>query len=231
MAKERNPLSLVLGAHTMSYVHMKTPSVFKDQAPKYSVTVLIKKNHPDVARIKAHKTVIYNEVGKAKFGGTPITSPKLFDPLRDGDELFAEDPEKYAAYEGCYYLKATNGNQPRAFDEDGQEIIDLDEKIYSGAVMRCEITGWAYNNESKGFGYWLESVKFVEHGEKLGGRTEATADAYDDDDADYSQPSAPAGAKPAAPKPAAPKAPDRIWNEDADGTAIWSEDGGETWYY
>lgn len=228
MAREKNPLSLVLGSHRMSYVHIKQPSAFKDQAPKYSVTFIIPKNHPDVARIRAVIATCYDMVGKAKFGGTPATSPKLFNPLRDGDELFAEDPEKNAPYEGCYYLKATNGNQPRAFDEDGQEVLDLDEKIYSGAWARTEITCWAFNNESKGYGFWLESVKFVKHDEKLGGRTEATADAYDDEPTT----AAPSTPRPAAPRAAAPKPaePEKQWAVDADDVPIWSIDG-INWFY
>ena len=65
-------------------------------------------------------------------------------------------------------------------------------------------------------------------GERLGG-FESNADDYDDYDDEA--PAKPKRNAPAA-KPAKPAAKTkRIFDEDADGNEIYSDDGGENWYF
>lgn len=224
-----NPLRLVLGKHRVTYVHVKEPKAFdEDSIPKYSATILIPYEHPDVAKIQAAIKAAYDANAQTLFKGMPMTSPKFWNPLRDGAEWLEEHPEA-TEYEGHYFLKAASKSQPAVFDENGQDVIDLDELAYSGAYMRSVIQAYAFNNKSKGVGFFLNSLKFMEHGERLSGFS-ASADEYDDDDYGTPAPKAPAAARP-APKTAAPKAPERIFDEDADGNKIYSDDNGENWFY
>lgn len=226
MSKQQaNPLRLVLGKHRVTYVSVKEPRAFEDgQDPKYSATILIPYEHPDVARIQAAIKFAYDQEAQGKFKGTPITSPKFWNPLRDGSEWLEEHPEA-AEYEGHYFIKASSKSQPAVFDEQGQDVIDLDDMAYSGAYMRSVIQGFAFNNKSKGVAFFLNSLKFMEHGERLSG-VSATADEYEDD-----APAARTAPKAAAPKAAAPKAPARQFAEDEDGAEIYSDDNGVTWFF
>lgn len=179
MAKESNPLKIVLGKHRISYVHLKEPSSFDDGGDKkYDVTFLIKKDHADVRKIKDAINAAYTANKESLFKGTPLKSPKMWNPLRDGDEYLEERPEA-TEYEGCYYLKATSKSQPAVFDVDKQEILDLDE-VYSGCYSRGVIVCYPFNNKAKGFGFYLNSVMKIEDGERLGGFTADVGD-YDDD--------------------------------------------------
>lgn len=175
-----NPLKVVLQKHRVSYVHVKEPSVFEDGGePKYDTTFLIPKDHPDVTKIEAAIKSAYAANKESLFKGTPFTSPKLWNPLRDGDEWLEEHPEA-EEYRGCYFLKASSKSQPKVFDTDKQEIIDLDE-VYSGCYCRGVVVCYPFNNKAKGFGFYLNSLMKIEDGERLGG-FEASADDYDDED-------------------------------------------------
>lgn len=184
MKSETNPYKLVLGSHRVSYVTLKEPKAFEeDKEAMYSVTFLIPKDHADAPRVKAVIKALYDANKESKFKGLPLTSTKLINPLRDGDE-YADEKEAMGkdaeAYRGCYYLKASSKSQPKAFDSDKQDILDLDE-VYSGCYCRGVVVGASFDNVSKGFKFYLNSVMKIDEGDRLGGFT-ASADDYDDED-------------------------------------------------
>lgn len=242
MATEKNPYRVVLKAHRLSYVHVKTPSAYEDQEPKYSVTALIPKDHPDAERLETLLQQCYDENKTTHFKGVAITHKDFRYPLRDGDEYAdnqAELGKDAEAYRGCVFIKGATLNQPPVFDENGEDMIDLNE-IKSGDYGRLSITIWPYSKKGKGITVFLNSVKKTEDGEPLG-NAGGTAEEFDDEDEapvkkPASRPAASAPAKPsapvkAAPRPAAPKAePVAIWDVDAEGNDIYSWDG-EEWHY
>lgn len=178
---------LVLSSHRISYVHIKEPSQFGEGEPKYDCTFLIPKDHPDVAKIQALIKEMYLEAKESKFKGLPSTSNKLWQPLRDGDEWLEDHPDAQE-YEGVYFLKATSKSQPAVFDRDKQEIIDLDEEVYSGAWCRGVLVGYSFHHEKtskKGYGFFLNSLMKMKDDERLGGFS-ANADDFDEDE-DYTE--------------------------------------------
>lgn len=180
MANEKNPLKVVTGTHRVSYVHIKEPSAFEDGAEKkYDCTFLIPKDHPDVQKIEAAIKAAYIANKESLFKGMAMTSPKFWDPLRDGDDWLAEHPEA-VEYEDHYFIKASSKSQPAVFDPDKQDIIDLDE-VYSGCYCRGVIVAYAFNNKSKGVGFFLNSLMKMKDGERLGG-FEADANDYDEEE-------------------------------------------------
>jgi len=178
---KKNPLKVVLSTHRVSYVHVKEPSSFEDDGDKkYDTTFLIAKDHPDTEKIKAAIKAAYAANKESMFNGTPLTSPKMWNPLRDGDEWLEDHPES-KEYEDVYFLKASSKSQPKVFDTDKQEVLDLDE-IYSGCYCRGVIVCYPFNkNGKKGFGFFLNSLMKTDDGERLGG-FEADPDDYDDED-------------------------------------------------
>lgn len=189
MAEQKvSPFKIVLGKHRISYQHLDKPSSFKDDngqdgAPKYDVTFLIAKDHPDVERIQEVFKKVYAANKESQFKGTPITSKNLWNPLRDGDDWLEEHPEA-SEYEGHYFIKASSTSKPKVFDADRNEIIDIAEEVYSGCYCRGVINGWAFNKKgNKGVGFFLNSVQKISDGERLGGFV-ANPDDYDDDYSD-----------------------------------------------
>lgn len=238
MSEKKNPAMIVLAPHTLSYVHIKEPKAFEEgKTPMYSVTFLIDKDHPDVKKIRDTIKAVYAANKESIFKGAPLTSPKMWDPLRDGDEYLEDNPTNLE-YAGKYFIKASSKSQPQAYDADKNEIFDLDQ-IYSGSICRGVIVCYPYNNVSKGHGFYINSVMKIDDGERLGGHT-VSPDVYDeedyeapakkrrpvqDDEEEDEAPARPAPRKPAAKKPAI------IWDVDADDNDIYSEDGGKTWNF
>ena len=171
---------IVLGTHRVSYLHLSEPTAFagdENSKPRYDCTFLIPYNHPDVARIQAAIHELATAEANGILKGVSIQSPKFWNPLRDGAEWLAEHPEA-VEYSGCYFIKASSTSQPKAFYSDKQEIIDLSE-VYSGCYCRGVIAPFAFNNKSKGIGFFLNSVMKMQDGERLGGFT-ANPDDYDE---------------------------------------------------
>lgn len=180
----KDPLRVVLGTCRVSYVHIKEPTAFEDDGDKkYDITFLIPKDSDDVAKVEAAIKAAYDSNKESMFKGVPLTSPKMWNPLRDGDD-YADEKEAEGqnadAYRGCYFLKASSKSQPKVFYSDKQEMIDLDE-LYSGCYCRGAIKCNPFNNKAKGFSFYVNSVMKMDDGEPLGGFA-ASADDYDDDD-------------------------------------------------
>lgn len=178
VTEKASPLKVVLGMHRVSYVHVKEPASFEDGDKKYDVTFLIAKDHPDVRKIKDAINSAYVANKESMFKGLPIKSPKMWNPLRDGDEWLEDHPEA-VEYENVYFLKAASKSQPAVFDADKQDLLDLDE-VYSGCYCRGVIVCYPFNNKSKGFAFFLNSLMKMEDGERIGGFS-ANADDYDDE--------------------------------------------------
>lgn len=215
----KNPLKVVLGKHRVSYVHVKTPTSFEEGGDsKYDTTFLIPKNHPDVSKIKAAIKEAYDTNKDATFGGRPLSSPKMWNPLRDGDEWLEDHPEA-KEYEGVYFLKAASKSQPAVYDADKQDILDLDE-VYSGCYCRGVIVCYPFSKKGNmGFGFFLNSLMKIEDGEPLGGAG-ASADDYEDEEETPKKP---------APKKPAPRK--RLFEVDEQGNKIYSDDGGVNWFF
>ena len=177
------PTTVVTGKNTrFSYLNANEPKAPMDGhgAPKYSASLIIPKSDTvTVAKVKAAIKAAYDE-GHGKLRGNSKVVPKLeslHTPLRDGDE----DRPGDAAYAGSLFINCSSTRKPKAFDADGNEIIDSSE-LYSGIYGKAMINFYAYNvNGNKGIAAGFNGLKKLRDGEPLGGAN-VTADAFDDDD-------------------------------------------------
>lgn len=250
---------IVTSTHRLSYVHLDKPYAFKndngeDGKANYTATLLIPKEHPDVARLTEIMRGVHASEATGKFKGLPFTSTKLWNPLRDGDEeadvqiAKGKKEELWQHYRGCYFLKISSSGEypaPVVLDADRNEVLDVRAEVYSGSYGRADLSCKAFNNKQIGFGFYINSVMKTKDGERLGG-LEVDLNAYDEE-VDYSDanatrkapvtarlPVAPPArvAPPAAPsRPIAPARPPIMWEKDEDDADIYSEDGGVTWAY
>lgn len=243
---------LFTSTHLLVFVFVKTarePKPPKKGDAKYEATIVIPKDHPDVQRIDDAIAEVYEAEKNGKFKGMPLTSRNFWNPLRDGDEYIEEHPETAPEqYAGCYFIKATSTSQPKLWDAQGQDIFDIDAEMYSGVFGRAELKFHPFDTESKGITVFLNSIKKTRDGERLSGGGDSNVAAFDEEE-DYSEPAtrkappragrntAPAAKQapaartaPPRPKPA-PKKPAIEWATDEEGNDIYSEDGGENWFY
>ena len=177
------PTTIVTGKNTrLSYLNANEPKapMNGNGTPKYSASVIIPKSDTvTVAKAKAGIQAAYTE-GKGKLRGNGKTVPKLENihtPLRDGDTERPDDP----VYANSWFINCSSTRKPKAFDADGNEIIDSSE-LYSGIYAKVMINFYAYSvNGNRGIAAGFNGLKKVRDGEPLGGAN-VTADAFDDDD-------------------------------------------------
>ena len=185
MSKLMNPTKVILGKNTLwSYVNVWTPKQIADNAtPKYSISCIIKKDSPDVEKVRKAIKAAYDE-GQAKLKGNGKTVPALENlktPLRDGDAERPDDP----AYKGCYFINANSPKAPGIVDAALQPILERSE-VYSGVYGRASINLYAFNsNGNKGIACGLNNLQKIKDGESLGGKSRAEDDFATSDEDDF----------------------------------------------
>jgi hypothetical protein len=180
-----------------SFPALFEPKSFKDQPPKYSVTMLFGKK--DTVKTKDGKTVPAIKVlqdaamnaAVEQWGAKAdalVAKMKGTDrwPFHDGDK---EKPDM-KGYPGHFFVtaKAKKDNPPGIVDKNRQAIIDESE-VYAGCYMRATLIAYAYDNDfGKGIGFALQNVQKWKDGEKFSGKKSAedefADDAEDDDSSD-----------------------------------------------
>lgn len=158
-----------------SYVNVWEPKSINGSNPKYSISLIIKKDDAEtINKVKAAIQAAYEE-GAAKLKGTGKSVPPLAaikTPVRDGDVERPDDPD----YQGCYFINANNKTAPGVVDINCQPIIDRGE-VYSGCYGRASISFYAFNaNGNKGIACSLNNLQKVEDGVPLGGHVSAASD-------------------------------------------------------
>ena len=184
MAKVENPMKVITGPETRwSYANVWEPKSINGSTPKFSVSLIIKKSDPCVAKIKAAIQAAYED-GAAKLKGNGKSVPPLAaikNPLRDGDLERPDDP----ADAGAYFINANNTQAPGIVDADRQPILERRE-VYSGVYGRASINFYAFNSSgNKGIACSLNNLQKIRDGEPLGGHSRAEDDFATDDDEDF----------------------------------------------
>ena len=184
-----NPTHVVTGKVRFSYEHLLKPyrseAAGADDAPKYSVTVLVPKS--DAATMQKINAAISAakkrgvETKKYK-DGTPID--KLPTPIWDGDGYRADGYTPFGdECKGMWVFTAScaQDRKPRVVDANIQDIIDPTE-IYSGIWGRVAVEFFPYNLAGKqGVGCSLCNAQKLADGEPLGAVRPSAEDDFGGD--------------------------------------------------
>ena len=175
----------------LSYEHIFKAVAFEDnQEPKFSATLIIPKDHPDLAATKK----AYFEAGQESFpeAFAGKSWPKGYTcSLKDADvetnssgEILAE---KNPAYKGCYILEANSTRRPIILNRDKSAITEEDGIIYSGCYVNVSLAaaGYTFGKVKKGVKCYLNGVQFVRDGERFGVDASDDFDALDGDEDDF----------------------------------------------
>lgn len=183
--KQTNPKIVVTGRKTrFSYLNANEPKeALNGGKPRYSASLIIPKSDAvTIEKIKKAIQAAYED-GQGKFRGNGKAVPALKDikyPLRDGDQERPDDE----AYRNSYFVNCNSERKPKAFDVNGNDIIDPSE-LYSGIYGKAMIEFFAYNtNGNRGIGCGFQGLKKYEDGAPLGGSYVAADLFADDDDSD-----------------------------------------------
>ena len=175
----------------LSYEHIFTPSAFDDsQEPKYSATLIIPKDHADLAALKRAMFDAGKETFPTDFTGTGW--PKGYTcSLKDADTFIDNNGElladKQPAYKGCYVLEANSTRRPLVVGRRKEAITEDDGVIYSGCYINVSVAaaGYTFGKVKKGVKCYLNGVQFVKDGERFGADASADFDALDGDEDDF----------------------------------------------
>lgn len=156
--------------------------------PKYSCVLMIPKKDKEIAKaIKAKMREVYDNnptiLGDYDFDGLV----RIYDGAKA-----SPSGKKYPEYYKDYYiLNANNSRKPQYLDKAGEEILDVNEELYSGCWARVGLSFYPYSNAGNtGIGISLDIVKKHHDDEPLGSVVSAKdyfgedEDDLDEDDSD-----------------------------------------------
>ena len=152
-----------------------TPNKKKDGSPQYNLKMLFPKNSPAIPKLKAEATKCKNMA----FGeGFKISKENA--PWTDGDEKYAENPEKFAAYKGMIVVNFHSNFMPPIWGpgadpaRPGQPEFIVDPSrpetiaanahkftngCYARVVFNCY--SWDYENMKKGVSFGFSGVQKI----------------------------------------------------------------------
>lgn len=190
------------------------PQAFQEgQQPKYSATLILSKQDPQVKQImQAMWEVAQERWGQQAQQIWQVLTAQQRLALRDG----AEKADKDGFDDSVVFFNASNTKRPGVYDRDRTPLTEQDPKPYAGCYVNAVVEFWAQDNQyGRRINASLRGVQFVQDGEAFGGGAgPAEADDFPELEADpqagvqqapWEQQSQPAGpSEPMNPNPGAP---------------------------
>lgn len=179
-----NPTKVITDVVRLSYANIWEPKSFGGGTPKYSGSLIIRKDDTKtIEKVKKAIQAAYEE-GESKLKGNGKSVPKLETlktPLRDGDVERPDDP----AYANSYFINANSNTAPGVVDANCDPIMTRSE-IYSGVYIRASINFYAFSvNGNRGIACGLNNIQKIKDGEPLGSKASAESDFATCDDDDF----------------------------------------------
>lgn len=174
MAATASKLILPPALGSYAFIWKPRPPMSGQGPDKYSITLLWPKK--EAGSLKALRDAI-TAAAVSKWGpkaAAALTSGKLHNPLRDGDN---DAPDGSAeAYAGHFFVRASSERKPGIVDENVEPIIEQDE-AYSGCIFRASVSIFPFDKAGKkGVSVGLNNLQRVEKGERLDGTKSAAED-------------------------------------------------------
>jgi hypothetical protein len=160
-----------------SFPHVFKPhSGFENQAPKYSLVMLIDKKLADSEEMKNLKRAVLN-AALEKWGPKEKWPKNLRFPFKDGDEK-----ADLQGYEGTTYISASSKQKPQVINRDKELLTEEDGSFYAGCLAKATLLAYAYDAMgNKGVSFSLQNVLKVGDAEAFSGRKAAQDDFSDED--------------------------------------------------
>ena len=193
----------IVGARA-SYPHLVNPrAVQAGDTPKYGCAFILQKGNPAIAEILQADAA---EKGARWGANVPPTAKSV--PMYDGDmdPKYNTIPDNH----GAMILNCSSKDAVPIIDTTGSTPMDP-ASIYAGCYVNAFVDVYSYDaGMSKGCAFGLVAIQFVQNGDRLDGRPDATTlfDAIEGAPAPIApgiQPAAPQAA-PVAPAPVQPAA-------------------------
>lgn len=140
------------------------PKAYRNQEPKYSITMLF----PKKADLTAMKRAAFNAATE-KWGAKDQWPARLKMPFRDGNEK-----ADMKGYKDHIFVSATSKQRPGLVNQKRENILS-EEEFYAGCYARATLIAFAYDVDgNKGVSFSLQNLQKLKDGEKFSGRREAS---------------------------------------------------------
>lgn len=148
--------------------------------PRYSATLLLDANDPQIAAIRKTITHVAKEKWKDKAGGILTSLEKVGKvALHDGDEK-----AQYDGFAGMMFVAASAQETaaPTVVDANRAPLTERSGKPYAGCYVNASVEFWAQDNAyGKRINATLRGIQFARDGDTFGaGSRAAAADEFDE---------------------------------------------------
>jgi hypothetical protein len=181
MTTQAKPIGRIL----LKNVRLAFPNLFEpttvagEGKPRYSATLLIPADHPQIAEIEAAQTAVANAKWAAK-------APAVVNGLAKQDKLALHDGDtksKYDGFPGNFFISAAaqENAAPTVIDQDKSKLSAKSGRPYAGCMVNASIELWAQdNNYGQRVNAQLRGIQFYEHGDSFSAGRPADADEFED---------------------------------------------------
>lgn len=174
-----------VGRILLKNVRLAFPNLFEpttvagEGKPRFSATLLIPADHPQIEEIKAAQL----SIAQAKWGAKAAAIVKGLDKqdklaLHDGDTK-----SKYDGFPGNFFISAAaqENAAPTVIDRDRSPLSERSGRPYAGCFVNASIELWAQdNNYGQRVNAQLRGVQFYQDGDSFSAGRPAQADEFEE---------------------------------------------------
>lgn len=181
MSTQSKPLGRIL----LKNVRLAFPNLFEpttvagEGKPRYSATLLIPSDHPQIAEIRAAQDAIAKEKWRDK-------AAAIVRGLDKQDKLALHDGDtksKYDGFPGNFFVSAAaqENAAPTVIDRDRSPLSAKSGRPYAGCMVNASIELWAQdNNYGQRVNAQLRGIQFYADGDSFSAGRPADADEFDE---------------------------------------------------
>lgn len=177
-----------IGRFMIREARLAFPALFSPRAvkgegqPRFSATLLLDANDPQIAAIKKTIQAVARDKWKDKAPAVLTSLEKVGKvALHDGDEK-----AQYDGFEGTMFIAASakENAPPAVLDGARQRLTERSGKPYAGCYVNASVEFWAQDNAyGKRVNATLRGIQFVRDGDAFGaGSRAAEPDEFDEID-------------------------------------------------
>ena len=159
-----------------SFVHVFKPYSIDGRDAKYSMQIIMPKDHPELPKLKKAIGEAARDKWAQKIADERFKA-KLKLPLRDGDDYLDEHPERQEYAGTVFFNSSSKTRRPQLFRPDKTQLLEEDELLHSGDYVNVVLSTFAFDTSGNmGVGVGLNGVQFKRKGQPLGGASDCTND-------------------------------------------------------
>ena len=174
-----------IGRILLKDVRLAFPNLFEpttvngEGKPRYSATLIIPADHPQLEEIRRKQEAVANEKWRDK-------AAAILRGLEKQDKLALHDGDtkvKYDGFAGNFFISAAvqENAPPTVIDRDRSPLSAKSDRPYAGCYVNASIELWAQDNAyGKRINAQLRGIQFYRDGDSFSAGRPASSDEFED---------------------------------------------------